>query len=147
MRSMSPRTARISTAARGEPAFLEYLYRRLPEGPTLNLGAGVAPPSSTREVVFVDHACRKDATGLWVVADVSHLPFRTGAAAAVLLKDVLEHLGDPIVALAEMRRVTASGGRIAIVTPRAVPRAVWADPTHIRGFTRRALRTALERAG
>jgi SAM-dependent methyltransferase len=145
--AMSQQTGRISTAAGGDPAFLEYLYDRLPRGPTLNLGAGVAPPSTSREVIFVDHVARSVPGQLWVVADINQLPFRDGAVGAVVLKDVLEHLPEPIAALAEMRRVTARGGRLAIVTPRAVPRAVWADPNHLRGFTRRALRMALEMAG
>ena len=144
---MSQLTSRLSTAEGGEPAFLDYLYDRLPVGTTLNLGAGFAPSSTRRDVIFVDYASRGLPGQMWVLADVNQLPFRTGAVQSVVLKDVLEHLPDPIGALAEIRRVTSREGRIAIVTPRAIPRAVWDDPTHIRGFTRRALRTALELAG
>jgi hypothetical protein len=43
--------------------------------------------------------------------------------------------------------VVHPGATILLTTPRAVPRAVWDDPTHIRGFTRRALLTLLDRGG
>lgn len=34
-----------------------------------------------------------------------------------------------------------------VTVPRAVARAVWDDPTHVRGFTARALLMALDHAG
>lgn len=137
---------RVSTASGGEPAYVDYLYDQLPRGLTLNIGAGVAPKSRSRPVIGVDHA-ESGAFTPWVIADAQDLPFRSHSVDAVLLKDVLEHLQDPIRALAEIGRVLRDTGRAAIVTPRAVPRAVWDDPTHIRGFTSRALRTALQLAG
>lgn len=81
------------------------------------------------------------------MADVSALPFRHRSFDAALAKDVLEHVQDPISVLAEIRRAVRVESALLITVPRAVPRAVWGDPTHVRGFTERALRTALELSG
>jgi SAM-dependent methyltransferase len=54
---------------------------------------------------------------------------------------------DPRPLLVELRRVTRPGGRLVVVTPRDVPRAVWADYTHVRGFSRAALQSLLRDTG
>ena len=56
---------------------------------------------------------------------------------AVVLKDVLEHLIDPVRVVREARRVLKSGGRVFASAPDA-QRWVWDDYTHRRPFTRRA---------
>lgn len=61
--------------------------------------------------------------------------------------DVLEHLPDPISVLVEIGRVALDDSVLLATVPRAIARAVWDDPTHIRGFTQHALRTALELSG
>lgn len=75
----------------------------------------------------------------------------TGAIAGVLAKDVLEHVEehveDPIWVLTELRRASRDDGRLLVVVPRAIPRAVWDDPTHVRGFTARALQSAFGLSG
>lgn len=86
-------------------------------------------------------------SGAFVVGDAESLPFAASTFDGVLLKDVLEHLTDCIGALAETRRVTKPSGRLVVQVPRAVPRAVWDDPTHIRGFTAHALLEAIHLAG
>ncbi len=83
----------------------------------------------------------------FVRADAQALPFRDGAFDAIVAKDVIEHVDDVSVALVEMRRVARSGSQLVVLTPRAVPRAVWADPTHKRGFTAGALISSLAGAG
>ncbi|MET8950789.1 class I SAM-dependent methyltransferase [Streptomyces sp. NPDC004393] len=45
------------------------------------------------------------------------LPFRTGAADAVLFSEVVEHLVDPDSALDEIRRVLRPGGHLMLSTP------------------------------
>ncbi|NEB75947.1 class I SAM-dependent methyltransferase, partial [Streptomyces sp. SID14478] len=45
------------------------------------------------------------------------LPFRDGAADAVLLSEVIEHLVDPDAALDEIRRVLRPGGHLMLSTP------------------------------
>lgn len=81
------------------------------------------------------------------------LPFADGEFDAVVLKDVLEHVPDPVAMVLEVRRVLRPGGRVFASSPDA-QRWVWDDYTHRRPFTRKALRLlfadqgfAVERAG
>ncbi|MGK4582802.1 methyltransferase domain-containing protein [Kitasatospora sp. HPMI-4] len=50
---------------------------------------------------------------LFEVADVHRLPYRDGEFDVVHAHQVLQHVADPVAALREMRRVTASGGVVA----------------------------------
>ncbi|HEX7167985.1 MAG TPA: methyltransferase domain-containing protein [Acidimicrobiales bacterium] len=112
----------------------------------LNLGAGSATAAPNGKVVInVDHVRHERGDDQpFVVADALRLPFRRHSFAGAVLKDIIEHVDDPIGVLLETGRVAPC---IVVTTPRAIPRAVWNDPTHIRGFTRRALIEALTRAG
>ena len=47
------------------------------------------------------------------VGDVYHIAFEDGAFDVVHAHQVLQHLGDPVAALAEMRRVCRTGGTVA----------------------------------
>lgn len=51
------------------------------------------------------------------VADAGALPFRDGAFASVLVRDVLHHLPDPRRAAAEAARVLRPGGTLVVVEP------------------------------
>lgn len=115
----------------------------------LNVGAGsTGHASSHQRVVNVDRALPPSfGAGLFVRADALALPFRHGSFDGVLMKDVVEHVPDSIAALEEAHRVSAPGADLILVTPRAVPRAVWDDPTHVRGFTARALLRTLSSGG
>ncbi len=140
---------RVSTASSTGPQLLQALYlSQLAPGRILNLGAGrgLTPPAQT-VVVNVDHVKPASPTSAFVVGDAAALSFADEAFDAVLLVDVIEHVGDPIGILREAARVTRRGGTLIVQTPRAIPRAVWNDPTHVRGFTSRALLTALDRGG
>lgn len=83
------------------------------------------------------------------LSDLDHevIPFRDGSFDAVLAKDILEHLQKPWKMVAEARRVLVPGGKLLISTPLAKPSIVWDDYTHVRGFTRRALRQMVEDNG
>lgn len=86
--------------------------------------------------------------GQFVCGDLdSPLPLQSGVFDGVLCKDIIEHLFDPQEFLNEAARVSKPGARLVLVTPRAIPRAVWADHTHIRGFTREALARLLQMTG
>jgi SAM-dependent methyltransferase len=63
------------------------------------------------------------------------LPFDEGAFDGVILKDVLEHVPDPVSVVREARRLLRPGGRTFASSPDA-QRWVWDDYTHRRPFTR-----------
>ena len=107
--------------------------------------------------------------GAAVVGDATALPFRDGGFHRALACEVLEHLADDRAALAELRRVVAKGGRVAVTVPHARYPASW-DPLafalerfgvqpprgglyvgiwfgHRRLYTRELLRTAATAAG
>jgi demethylmenaquinone methyltransferase/2-methoxy-6-polyprenyl-1,4-benzoquinol methylase len=50
----------------------------------------------------------------WAAGDALRLPFRDGAFDAVTISFGLRNVADPGAALAEMRRVTRSGGRLVV---------------------------------
>jgi SAM-dependent methyltransferase len=89
-----------------------------------------------------------------VHGDVNNpLPFDDATFDGVVLKDLLEHVADPVAVVREARRVLKPGGRVFASSPDA-QRWVWNDYTHRRPFTRRAFRLlfadqgfAVERAG
>ena len=68
------------------------------------------------------------------------LPFGDGQFDAVVAKDILEHLQCPWQTLAEVRRVLRPGGIVlaSVICHRS--RRVWADYTHVRGFTEKSSR-------
>jgi SAM-dependent methyltransferase len=75
-----------------------------------------------------------------LLADLEQpLPFEDASFGGAILKDVLEHLVDPVVVVREVRRVVRPGGRVFASSPDA-QRWVWNDYTHRRPFTRNAFR-------
>lgn len=140
---------RASTARPGASVFHSWA---LGEGSSvqrvLNLGSGYTSAGGSALVVSLDHDWEVLGGGAAdVTADVSGLPFRSGTFDRIVFKDVLEHVGTPIAALREARRVATSEAVAVVTVPRAIPRAVWADPTHLRGYTRRSLALSLTQAG
>jgi SAM-dependent methyltransferase len=67
------------------------------------------------------------------------LPFPDASFDGVILKDLLEHVEDPVHVVREARRVLRPGGRAFASSPDA-QRWVWNDYTHRRPFTRKAFR-------
>ena len=133
---------------RSPQAMIDHLFAMLPPGLLLNLGAGSSTfEDPDRTVIGVDLFAPTAPAGRFVTADAHVLPFAPHRFDGALLKDVIEHVLDPIAVMCEVRRVVRPGGRIVLTTPRAIPRAVWDDPTHIRGFTAHAVMSLLARSG
>ena len=73
-----------------------------------------------------------------LLADVDErLPFDDASFDGAVVKDVLEHVADPVAVVQEVRRVVRPGGRVFASSPDA-QRWVWDDYTHRRPFTRKA---------
>jgi SAM-dependent methyltransferase len=77
------------------------------------------------------------------------LPFDDGSFELVLAVETIEHVRDVQLLLSEIRRVLVPGGELALTTP-ATPALVRPeDPfsPHLRRFTGRSLRRALDELG
>jgi SAM-dependent methyltransferase len=75
-----------------------------------------------------------------VLADLAEpLPFEDGRFGGAIVKDVLEHVPDPVLTVREVLRVLQPGGLVFASSPDA-QRWVWDDYTHRRPFTRKGYR-------
>jgi SAM-dependent methyltransferase len=86
-----------------------------------------------------------DYSRLDAVADLTALPFRDNAFAAVLHIVTIEHLREPGAALAEMARVLAAGGALLVAAPHEWE--VHQAPHDYFRFTRYGLEHLLAKAG
>jgi SAM-dependent methyltransferase len=74
------------------------------------------------------------------------LPFESSTFDGVILKDLLEHVSDPVMVVRESWRVLKPGGRVYASSPDA-QRWAWDDYTHRRPFTRRSFRLLFRDGG
>jgi SAM-dependent methyltransferase len=75
-----------------------------------------------------------------IAGDVDErLPFPDDAFEAIVMKDLLEHVRDPVALVREARRVLRPRGLVYASSPDA-QRWVWDDYTHRRPFTRKSFR-------
>jgi SAM-dependent methyltransferase len=141
------------------PALAARYYDALGEARRiLDVGCGVGEfgrykPAPDIEVYGVDvdagaleHA-RRFEHALCIDLEREPLPYEDGSFDAVLARDVLEHLQDPGRMVREIHRVLRPGGVLIASVVVARPARVWADYTHVRGFTRRAAQLLFEDAG
>lgn len=80
-----------------------------------------------------------------VVGSAYALPYADGAVDGIHCEAVLEHLEHPEVAVAEMFRTLATGGRVYAATP--FLQAYHGYPDHFQGFTLAGHTRLFERAG
>jgi SAM-dependent methyltransferase len=120
------------------------------------------------DVTGVDNSCEAIATGerllkesgalagsvRFVKADMYELPFDAGTFDLVLSDSVIEHLDRPEAALAELARVTRSGGILVVAAPNRLRPDGWdlyralARPPYLqKSFTPRALRRLITGVG
>jgi SAM-dependent methyltransferase len=129
------------------------------DGPHLELGIGEGAPfasvlaaRSGRPVVAADvhtgylAAARaaRPTTALVQVEGAGRLPFRTGAFRSAGLLDVLEHVEDERTTLAELARVVAPGGLLAVSVPARYALSVL-DPDDVKYRFPRLHRAVLSR--
>jgi len=110
--------------------FYAILARRLGSagGRLLEIGAGLGHLVGQLEPAFTTTALDVNPWALQKTKQVAQrtgllagsaeaLPFLTGAFDVVIIKHVVEHLEDPVTALAEIRRITGPGGILIFATP------------------------------
>jgi SAM-dependent methyltransferase len=139
----------------GMPASLARRYYRQFAGARtiLDVGCGAGDfgrrrPSPGIVVHGVDiDAGAVERAALHVDLDAMPLPYADASFDAVLAKDIFEHVRDPGRLAREVYRVTRRDGVIVASVVMARPQRVWADYTHLRGFTRHSARMLLEDAG
>lgn len=88
----------------------------------LEIGPGMRPRLPAPGGCFVDQderavAALRAAGGQAVVGDILALPWATGAFELVAAFDVVEHVADDRAVFAEIGRVLAPGGRLALSVP------------------------------
>jgi ubiquinone/menaquinone biosynthesis C-methylase UbiE len=94
---------------------------------------------------YPDTAISMYATRPDVFGDAQQLPFATGSINGVILKDVLEHVREPDLAIAEISRVLAKQGTLILWMPFMYP--IHDAPYDFQRFTEHGFRSRLERNG
>lgn len=67
----------------------------------------------------------------WIVGDALVTPFEDASFDAVVCGELIEHLDEPELLLAEMHRICAPGGRMVLSTPQLE----FEDPEHVWEFS------------
>lgn len=108
------------------------------------------------EAMAVEGEVPPRGASLAVQGDALALPFADGAFDRIIAAEVLEHIPDDVTAIAELSRVLAPGGRIAITVPARFPERInWALDSdyhdfpggHIRIYRKRELEDRVRSAG
>jgi 2-polyprenyl-3-methyl-5-hydroxy-6-metoxy-1,4-benzoquinol methylase len=132
-----------------------YLAQPLAERGNTIVGIELEPDAAREAEAFCERVLVGD-------VETMELPLEPGSFDVVLCGDVVEHLRDPVAALARLRPLLRPGGRVVLSTPNIANWAIrlsllagrWRytdrgilDRSHTHLFTRATLRAALEHAG
>ncbi|OGG59315.1 hypothetical protein A3C86_01535 [Candidatus Kaiserbacteria bacterium RIFCSPHIGHO2_02_FULL_49_16] len=109
-----------------------FLKKYPARGSVLNLGSG--PRILGGGVTNVDIF---QYPGVSLVADITRVPLGDGSAARIISDTVLEHVTDPIAAVAEMRRLLQHGGLAYVTAPFLYP--FHSSPSDYQRWTRAGL--------
>ena len=102
-------SARVLDVGCGPGTITVDLAARVPQGEVVGIDAAAGVLEQARQ-----EADRQDRANVrFETGDVYHLAFDDGAFDVVHAHQVLQHLSDPVGALAEMRRVCRPGGLVA----------------------------------
>ncbi len=109
--------------------------------PVLDIGSGIAPMVAAGSGMFlsdmsVPGMCIMKGEGyLCSVLDIQCLGLRSGSFRTIVCSEVLEHIPEDELALAELARVLAPGGRLIITVP--LHRYYWSKDDDVVGHCRR----------
>jgi len=124
----------------------------------LDIGCGVGSvgkykPNSSVQVYGIDNdeIALREAKNYEIVYKLDlerdKLPFKNNFFDACLARDILEHLYRPERLVGEILRVQKKGSVVLASVPMPKPKIVWNDYTHVRGFTKNAIRDLFEDFG
>jgi SAM-dependent methyltransferase len=94
-------------------------------GLILEVGSGLSPMITSSDIIVYSELSlsglqtlkHRQGKGWYVVADATHLPFRSDAFAYTVCSEVLEHIEDDRTALRELARVLRPSGSLIITFP------------------------------
>jgi SAM-dependent methyltransferase len=148
---------RVLDLGAGQGRHTYEILRRGAEAVAVDLAAGdLAQVEAMVGAMALEGEITQPAVPVTTVADALDLPFPDGHFDRVIAAEILEHLPDDRRAMAEIVRVTAPGGLVAVTVPRRWPeRVCWAlsdayhevEGGHVRIYRASELRSALESLG
>jgi SAM-dependent methyltransferase len=137
-----------------QPGYFRDITRHFPAGAKLlDVGCGTGWVSDHfTDYTGVDgspdavEAASKLGRNVRLVDLAGPLPFGDEIFDGAILKDILEHVPDPVFTVKEVQRVLKPGGIVFASSPDA-QRWVWDDYTHRRPFSRRSFRMLFQDQG